>query len=255
MNKVELIAADHKAKIGKSPANREPNIKEDTLFLEEGAVVGFYLKNPGERFSQLAKFCNQEFLSKRVPKSEMRRSSGMFNQQNEVKQFSTILGYVPPKAHMRRPYPSTSRVHAQKKAQMFIKGMHKLGKECEKIIADTSTDLYESHRQAMINTKEKWRFTELYTSSISNFNIAAPYHIDRGNVKNTVNAIVTKRAGSRGGYLHIPDYDAMIEQADGSLLVYPAWRNIHGVTEIITERKGGYRNSLIFYPLKTPENG
>jgi len=35
-----------------------------------------------------------------------------------------------------------------------------------------------------------------------------------------------------------------------SMLVYPAWRNLHGVTPITPTHDGGYRNSLIFYPLK-----
>jgi hypothetical protein len=34
------------------------------------------------------------------------------------------------------------------------------------------------------------------------------------------------------------------------MLVYPAWRNVHGVTPIIPLKEGGYRNSLVFYPLK-----
>lgn len=54
----------------------------------------------------------------------------------------------------------------------------------------------------------------------------------------------------KGGDLHIPDYGATIGQQDNSILVYPAWRNVHGVTPIIPTFEGGYRNSLVFYPLK-----
>jgi hypothetical protein len=53
-----------------------------------------------------------------------------------------------------------------------------------------------------------------------------------------------------GGDLHIPDYNATIGQQDNSILVYPAWKNLHGVTPIIPIFENGYRNSLIFYPLK-----
>ena len=53
-----------------------------------------------------------------------------------------------------------------------------------------------------------------------------------------------------GGCLNVPDYNATFEQADNSMLVYPAWRNVHGVTPIKPIAEGGYRNSLIFYPLK-----
>jgi ParB-like chromosome segregation protein Spo0J len=53
-----------------------------------------------------------------------------------------------------------------------------------------------------------------------------------------------------GGDLHVPDYGATIGQEDNSILVYPAWRNVHAVTPIIPTHKDGYRNSLVFYPLK-----
>ena len=36
---------------------------------------------------------------------------------------------------------------------------------------------------------------------------------------------------------------------NNSILVYPAWYNIHGVTKIIKHNEDAYRNSLIFYPL------
>ena len=65
-----------------------------------------------------------------------------------------------------------------------------------------------------------------------------------------VNVIICKKHNSKGGDLHIPDYNATVGQQDNSILVYPAWRNVHAVTPIIPTHEGGYRNSLIFYPLK-----
>lgn len=69
-----------------------------------------------------------------------------------------------------------------------------------------------------------------------------------------VNVIICKKFNSRGGDLHLPDYGATIGQKNNSILVYPAWRNVHGVTPIIPTHNGGYRNSLIFYPLKAFKN-
>ena len=121
--------------------------------------------------------------------------------------------------------------------------------EGEKIIKLLTPKIYERQKEIFKGIKNEWRFGNLFTSSISNFNISAPFHRDTGNIKGTVNIILTKRNNSKGGSLHVPDYDATFEQADNSMLVYPAWRNLHGVTPIIETRKGGYRNSLIFYPL------
>jgi len=62
--------------------------------------------------------------------------------------------------------------------------------------------------------------------------------------------IITKRLNAKGGNLYVPDYGAVMDSADNSMLVYPAWKNIHAVTPIIPLHEGGYRNSLVFYPLK-----
>lgn len=98
--------------------------------------------------------------------------------------------------------------------------------------------------------KSLQKFGNLFTSSISNYNINAAFHVDNGNIKDTVNVIICKQKNAKGGDLHIPDYNATIGQVDNSILVYPAWRNMHGVTPIIPTKQGGYRNSLVFYPLK-----
>jgi hypothetical protein len=83
------------------------------------------------------------------------------------------------------------------------------------------------------------------------YNISAAFHRDTGlNIAGAVNVIICKRLNSKGGDLHVPDYNATIGQQDNSILVYPAWRNVHGVTPIVPTHEGGYRNSLIFYPLK-----
>jgi hypothetical protein len=96
----------------------------------------------------------------------------------------------------------------------------------------------------------KFRFGRLFTSSISNFNIPAPFHRDAGNLEGCVNVIIAKKHNAKGGNTTVPDYNATVDSRDNSMLVYPAWRNVHGVTPIIPLTGDGYRNSLVFYPLK-----
>ena len=62
--------------------------------------------------------------------------------------------------------------------------------------------------------------------------------------------IITKKQNAKGGNTTVPDYGATMDSRDNSMLVYPAWKNIHGVTPIIPTFENGYRNSLVFYPLK-----
>jgi hypothetical protein len=254
MKKIELTPIQHSVKIGDKCGQITPNVKEDCIFTYEGQVVGFYMRSLTDKGQQLANIANLELRSKNVPKSEMGRSSGLVNQERAVKQYSAIIGSCPARPHMRRPYPSISSVHGVKSAQTFIKAMLMLCKESESIIRDIMPEQYELQKKLLERTDKKWRFSELFTSSISNYNIPAPFHRDAANIIGAVNVIITKRENSIGGNLNIPDYGATIDQCDNSILVYPAWRNMHGVTPIEPIKEGGYRNSLVFYPLKSFEN-
>jgi len=175
----------------------------------------------------------------------------MMNKEEEVKQYSTIIGSVPPKPHMRRNYPTISSVHQVKSAQTYIKAMLVVCKEAEEVIKELTPNIY-AQQEAIINEKvpPQWRFGRLFTSSISNYNIAAPFHRDAANLEGCVNVIIAKRSHAKGGNTTVPDYGATVDSADNSMLVYPAWRNVHGVTPIVPLREDGYRNTLVFYPLK-----
>jgi hypothetical protein len=254
MKHIELKQIEHNTKIGDVCGHIEPNITEDTLFLHNGEPIGFYIKDISkysQKASKLAALANQELRSKKVPKSVMKRSSGFTNSENEVLQYSTIIGSVPPKPHMRRPYPTISSVHNVDSAKTFIKCMMLLCKESEEIIKKLTPNIYENQKKLIEeNVPKKWRFGKLFTSSISNYNIPAPFHRDNGNIKGCVNVIIAKKNNATGGNTTVPDYDATMDSCDNSMLVYPAWRNVHGVTPIVPTNKDGYRNSLVFYPLK-----
>ena len=262
MKTIKLHKQEHDVKIGKDCPYYEPNIKEDCLLEVDGEVVGFYINDVSKysnKLSQLISISNKEFRSDNVPKQEMSRGpqgtkADKLQRQKEgknlVTQFSTILGSVAPKPHMRRPYPTISSVHRENKSKTFIKAMWGASVEAEKIIKQLTPEIYKTQLELFKDVDKKWRFGNMFTSSISNFNIAAAYHRDTGNIVGAVNVILTKRNNSNGGCLNVPDYNITFEQADNSMLVYPAWKNIHGVTPIIKTAEDGYRNSLIFYPLK-----
>lgn len=263
MKKIELKKIEHNVKIGDKCDFIEANIKEDCLLESDGEIIGFYISDVSKynkKLSALLALANKEFRSDNVPKSVMSRGPQGSKADkikrakegvNLVTQYSTILGAVPPKPHMRRPYPTISSVHSVKSAKNFIKAMLSCCIESEKIIKEIAPNIYNKQIELFQNVPKKWRFGNMFTSSISNFNVAAAFHRDTGNIDGAVNVILTKRNNSKGGSLNVPDYGATFEQLDNSMLVYPAWKNIHGVTPIIPTANGGYRNSLIFYPLKS----
>lgn len=260
MKRIDLIEVEHNRKIGSVCEYIEPNVTEDCIFYSDGEPIGFYLNKMPEKMCKLADLANAEFRSKNVPKSIMNRLTAVkgllktewegSGEVAEVSQMSVILGSIPPKPMVRRPYASRSSVHSVESAQIFIKAMLLLAKESESLIKEILPQQYEQQVELFKDVDKKWRFSNLFTGSISNYNISAPFHRDNGNIKGAVNVIICKKQNSKGGDLHIPDYDTTIGQNDNSILVYPAWRNVHAVTPIIPSHEGGYRNSLIFYPLR-----
>lgn len=255
MKRVDLIEIKHERKIGDVCEYIEPNITEDCIFYADGEPIGFYMSKMPEKMCKLANLANAEFLSKRVPKQEMLRTNGepatmKSRGVQTVKQMSTIIGSTAPKPHLGRNYPNKHSNHGVKSCQTFIKAMVMLAKESEDLIKEILPDQYYKQLELFEDTLDKWKIGKLFTSSISNYNISAAFHKDGLNMQGAVNVIICKRLNSKGGDLHIPDYNATIGQVDNSILVYPAWRNVHGVTPIIPTHEGGYRNSLVFYPLK-----
>ena len=262
MNRIDLIKVEHSVKIGDQCPSFEPNVTEDSIFYVDGEAIGFYLTKMPEKMCKLADLADNEFNSNNVPKTKLDRSDVLKAQQDNPKltrtqareigtsQMSAIIGSVPPKPQFKRDYPTRSSVHSVKTAQTFIKAMLLLAKESEKLIKEIIPAQYEKQLDLFKDVNKKWRFGDLFTSSISNYNISAPFHRDTGNIKGAVNVIICKKHNSKGGDLHVPDYGATIGQQDNSILVYPAWKNVHGVTPIEPTFDDGYRNSLIFYPLK-----
>jgi len=254
MKRVDLIKVEHVLGVGDICRSMQPNITEDCLLYDDGVIIGFFIKDMlkySTKISQLANIADNELRSKNVPKTQMNRTSGEQGTTEKIPQFSTIIGAVPPRPHMKRPYASFCSVHSVPSAKVFIKAMYLLCSEAEELIKKIAPDIYNAQCQLIEeNCPKKWRFGKLFTSSISNYNIAAAYHKDNANIKGCVNVIITKRLNAVGGYLSVPDYNAVFDSCDNSMLVYPAWRNLHGVTPIVPTFEAGYRNSLIFYPLK-----
>lgn len=248
MKKIELVQVQHNVQVGDLCEDKEPNITEDSIFIYEGEPVGFFLTQIEGKLKKFIEIANNEFRSDRVPKSVMARASG-------VEQYSTIIGSVPPKPHLRRPYPSISSVHNTKSARTFIKAMLAACREAESVYQDILPDQY-ARQVKLIEEYVPWQYRlgKCFTSSINNYNIPAPFHRDTANIKGCSNIIITKKRNATGGNLHVPDYNATMDSSDNSMLVYPAWRNVHGVTPIKPTKPNGYRNSLVFYPLASFKN-
>lgn len=263
MNRIDLTPVPHTAKVGDVVGYLEPNITEDCVLFADGEPIGFYLSRMPDKMCALADLADAEFMSQNVPKTKMNRASQIKKQSSRpdiiemykdlptgVSQMSTQLGSIPPKPMVKRPYAQRSSVHLVKSAQPFVKAMLMLARESERLMLDILPQQHARQVEAFAGVNDKWRFGNLFTSTISNYNISAGIHMDTGNIRGACNVIICKKHNSKGGDLYVPDYGAVFGQRDNSVLVYPAWRNLHGVTPIVPTHEGGYRNSHVFYPLR-----
>ena len=84
MKRLDLIKINHNVKVGDSCDYKEPNITEDCVFYEDGKPIGFFIENIKGKLKDYIEIANKELRSKNVPKSEMKRSSGLHNTEKEV---------------------------------------------------------------------------------------------------------------------------------------------------------------------------
>lgn len=95
----------------------------------------------------------------------------------------------------KRRYKNTiCSIHRDKNAKRFVQGMALLAKRSEDLIKEYMPEQYELQKRLIAEQVPKgYAFSELFTSSISNFGIASAYHVDHANIKNCVNVIIYKK--------------------------------------------------------------
>ena len=109
---------------------------------------------------------------------------------------------------------------------------------------------------AEANVLEEWRLGEakLWTSGVVNDTAQLPYHRDGFNFP-VWSAMPVVRRGTRGGHLHIPEYNVVLPCADSTVTFFGGYRWVHGVTPITRlEGKAGYRISAVYYALRGMKN-
>lgn len=101
-----------------------------------------------------------------------------------------------------------------------------------------------------------WRLGEakLWTSGVVNDTAQLPYHRDGFNFP-VWSAMPVLRRGTRGGYLHLPEYGVVLPCADSTVTFFEGYRLVHGVTPITrVKAKQGYRISAVYYALRGMKN-
>ena len=101
MKVIDLKNVEHKYKIGNRCPFIEPNITEDSIFVEDGEVIGFYKKDLKGKLKKLLMLIDAEFRSKNVPKSLLERSdvfTAVYSKGKTRKQAKANTGPTPSRA-------------------------------------------------------------------------------------------------------------------------------------------------------------
>ena len=112
--------------------------------------------------------------------------------------------------------------------------------------------LVQRGRDELASVLLDWRMGEakLWTSGVVNDTAQLPYHRDGFNFP-VWSAMPVLRRGTRGGHLHLPEYDLVVPCGDGSVTFFEGYRLVHGVTPITrVKAKEGYRISCVYYALR-----
>jgi len=106
-------------------------------------------------------------------------------------------------------------------------------------------------RDAVAEVHTDWRMGEsqLWTSGVINQSATLPYHRDAFNFP-VWSGMPVLRRHIQGGYLRIPEYEAVIPCRDGWGVFFAGFQLVHGVTPMVMTRRDGYRYSVVYYALK-----
>lgn len=109
----------------------------------------------------------------------------------------------------------------------------------------------QADEQTIQQVLPEWRLTEqaLWTSGVINKSSQLAYHRDKFNF-DAWSAMVCLRRGTRGGYLHLPEYGMVLSCRDGYAAYWSGYRLLHGVTPIQTIQPDGYRFTVVYYALR-----
>lgn len=142
------------------------------------------------------------------------------------------------KASLDRDHPDSGKVLAE------LAGW--LGREFQRLMPERA--YYD--RAVVGSVKDDWLLDEdaLWTSGVINRSATLPYHRDGSNF-HTWSAMPTLRFATRGGTLHLPEYDVCFPCRDGEVTWFCGRDLVHGVTPMHGLRADAYRYSVVYYAL------
>lgn len=168
-----------------------------------------------------------------------------------MKSKSAVFGNIGPSGPMKRFTPTSAAWSWNSpESHNALSGYASL--LADKFIAEGPAEVCALHESTKATIHQDWQIASTcWTSGIVNDTANLFYHYDKNNVEGTWSAMVVMRAGVKGGYLHIPEYELTLPCNNGDVLFFPGMHVLHGVTPMEKSLPSGYRFSAVYYSIKT----
>ena len=167
-----------------------------------------------------------------------------------IASMSEIFGFAPRDPVKKHPGRACKFNRTHKLEYTVLKS---IGRHATNLFKKVAPDKFKDHSESLEVVNPNWIMPgSVYTSGIINCSNRLIYHTDNGNLKNCFSAMVTFRKEVRDGFLHCPDYDAIIKNPHGSILIFDGGRLLHGVTPFDSHH--GKRITIVFYALEQIKN-
>jgi hypothetical protein len=186
--------------------------------------------------------------SLRNPLARLRMSGGVVR-SNGQRTHSAVFGWTAPLAIRKRYVPTLAALDRDDRT---LAGLLRAGATTwADLLRVTLPQVAADAESATAAVGSAWRLGDSWwTSGVINRDAALLYHRDANNLP-AWSAMLVVRAGVSGGHLHIADYDLLLPCRDGDVICFPGYRLVHSVTPIRKRLSGGYRVTVVHYPVKS----
>lgn len=186
-----------------------------------------------------------------VPQSTVKR-------QRNYTSRSRTFGYAPRRPVMGRE--SCGLTSLTKELPEVARLLESYADQFSDVLTAVLPDVAEANKEVVGGVLPEWRMgtSHTWTSGVINDTAQLPYHRDGFNFP-VWSAMPVLRRGTRGGYLHIPEYGIAAPCSDATVTYFEGFKLVHGVTPITyvggaPGRDKGYRVSVVYYALRGMKN-
>lgn len=222
--------------VGDTVPDRAGNMSRNTLAVDKdtGELIAAYLDMRGMK--------ELRSILPTIPYTGVQRSRHYASQ-------SKTFGYAPRRPmRLRESCTSTPMTMERPEVQAAL---DRVADRCADYMEAFAPDIVAADRATLDDVLPEWKLGEgkLWTSGVVNNTAQLPYHRDSFNYP-VWSAMPVLRRGTRGGHLHIPEYDMVLPCQDSTVSFFLGQGLVHGVTPITKKTADSYRYSIVYYALR-----